>query len=415
MASSGSDGPPRIVIVGAGPAGTFAAINAKKQNPAASVILLSNEQGEPYEKPPLSKGVLLGTTGATDAPIAGPDGLTAHGVQLERGAEVSSLDRHTRTLTLTDGRSLTFDALVLATGASARELPQLPKGTPRVHYLRSDVDAARLKAALHDRPNLLVIGAGLIGLEVAASAAALGVPCTVLELAPCILGRVCDAETSERVHQAHRQHGVDIRPNTGVLGITGGLDSAISVETTNGDVVVADLVVVGTGAQPDDRLGADAGLETADGLVIDHYCRTSDPDIYAAGDVARFPGPDGLVRLENWRHALDQGAVAGRNAAGANDRYETVPSFWSEQFDLYIQGVGWGAKGAEAVRRPLPGRGALVLYVRDGRLVYAMGINAQRDMATARRLIERQVPVEPSALADPAQALAGMLKRQPMT
>lgn len=402
---------PHIVIVGGGPAGTFAAIAAKKQNPSATVTLLSNERGEPYEKPPLSKAVLLGTSRAADAPIAGPGGLAGHGVHVEAGAEVAAIDRHRRTLTLCDGRALPFDALVLAMGALARVLPQLPKGAPHVHYLRSDTDAARLKAALDESRSLLVIGAGLIGLEVAASAAALGVKTTVLEMAPCILGRVCDAETSARVHDAHRQHGVDLRADTRLVGATGGPDGPISVVTSAGDVVRADLVVVGTGAQPDDRLAAAAGLETVDGVVIDEYCRTSDPDIYAAGDVARFPGPDGLVRLENWRHAQDQGAVAGRNAAGGNDRYITVPSFWSEQYDLYIQGVGWGAAGALAIKRPLPGNGALVFQVRDGRLVYAMGINAQRDVAAARRLIERQVPIDPSALADPGQPLAAMLKR----
>ena len=133
--------------------------------------------------------------------------------------------------------------------------------------------------------------------------------------------------------------------------------------------------------------------------------------IFAAGDAVRFAGPHGLVRLENWRHAQDQGAVAGRNAAGASDAYSTVPSFWSEQYDLYIQGVGWPVQGSTRVHRPLGGDSVLVFEVSDGRLAYAMGINAQRDLAVARRLIERRVPVDPAALADPAQPLAAMLKR----
>ena len=147
------------------------------------------------------------------------------------------------------------------------------------------------------------------------------------------------------------------------------------------------------------------------GWLSTRYCRTSDPLIFAAGDVVRFPGPHGPVRLENWRHALDQGTVAGKNAAGGNETYTTVPSFWSEQFDLYIQGVGWPVPDAVRVRRGEPGRGALVFEVSDGRLVYAMGITAQRDLAAARRLIERRVPVDTAALADPTQSLASMLKR----
>ena len=404
--------PPRqIVIIGGGPAGTFAATAAKRQDPSATVTLLTDERCEPYEKPPLSKAVLLGTSRAADAPIAGAAGLASHGVHVEMGTEAVAIDRSSRHVLLQDGRRLPYDALVLTTGATAREIPQLPKGTRHVHYLRTEGDAVHLKAALDRSRCVLVVGAGLIGLEVAASAATLGLQTTVLEMAPCILGRVCDGDTSARVLQAHRQRGVDVRVGMSVAGATADGDGRTRVVASSGDVLDGDLIVVGTGAQPDDRLAAAAGLETSDGVVIDEYCRTSDPSIYGAGDVTRFPGPHGLVRLENWRHAQDQGMIAGRNAAGANERYTTVPSFWSEQYDLYIQGVGWGVAGAEAVSRPLPGNSSLVFHVRDGLLVYAMGINAQRDIAAARRLIERQVRVDPSALADPGQPLASMLKR----
>jgi 3-phenylpropionate/trans-cinnamate dioxygenase ferredoxin reductase component len=170
------------------------------------------------------------------------------------------------------------------------------------------------------------------------------------------------------------------------------------------------MVVVGTGSKPDAALAASAGLAADDGIVVDVRCRTSDRAILAAGDCVRFPGPQGPVRLENWIHAQDQGAVAGRNAAGANENYTSVPSFWSEQYDLYIQGVGWPASGGARVHRLL-GNGVLIFDVIDGRLAYAMGINAQRDLATARRLIERGVAVDSAALADPGQPLAAMLKR----
>jgi NADPH-dependent 2,4-dienoyl-CoA reductase/sulfur reductase-like enzyme len=168
--------------------------------------------------------------------------------------------------------------------------------------------------------------------------------------------------------------------------------------------------VVGTGVRPDDALAAAAGLDVEDGIVVDAQCRTSDPAIFAAGDCTRFPGPQGPVRLENWRHAQDHGAVAGRNAAGAADVYNAVPSYWSEQYDLYIQGVGWPEPQAERIRRSLQGKSALLLEVRDGLVGFAVGINAQRDLAAVRRLIERKIPVDASALADPAQPFAGMLK-----
>jgi 3-phenylpropionate/trans-cinnamate dioxygenase ferredoxin reductase subunit len=399
-----------ILVIGGGPAGTFAALAAKKQKPDTPVVLLSEEPCEPYEKPPLSKGVLVGKVLPADAPIAGPGGLAAHGVVLESHARCQAIDREARTLVLEDGRRLPYSAVVIATGSLVRELPHLPVGMPHVHYLRTEADAHRLKAGLRDTRRLLVVGAGLIGLEVAASAAELGVPTTVLELAPRILARVCDEEIGGIVEAAHRRHGVDLRLGCAVASVTSG-DGETAVVTTTGERLAADVIVVGTGAKPNDRLAAAAGLAIDDGIVVDEYCRTSDAAIFAAGDVVRFPGPHGPVRLENWRHAQDQGAVAGRNAAGASEAYQTVPSFWSEQYDLYIQGVGWPVAGSQRVRRPLPGNAALTFDVSDGRLVGALGINVQRDLAAVRRLIERRIPIDPGALADPAQPLTAMLKK----
>jgi 3-phenylpropionate/trans-cinnamate dioxygenase ferredoxin reductase subunit len=399
-----------ILVIGGGPAGTFAALAAKKQQPDARVALLTDEPCEPYEKPPLSKGVLAGKVSPADAPIAGPGGLAAHGVVLECNACCDSIDRASRTLILADGRRLPYSALVIATGSLVRELPNLPAGLPHVYYLRTEADAHRLKARLRETRRLLVVGAGLIGLEVAASAAELGVPTTVLELAPRILARVCDEETGHLIEQAHRDHGVDLRLSTAVASLTTD-ESKAHVVTTAGDRLTADVIVVGTGARPNDRLAAAAGLAVDDGIVVDEYCRTSDASIYAARDVVRFPAPHGPVRLENWRHAQDQGAAAGRNAAGAHERYETIPSFWSEQYDLYIQGVGWPAGGTERVRRPMAGTSALSFEVSDRCIVGALGINVQRDLAAVRRLIERRVPIDAAALADPSQPLAAMLKR----
>jgi len=401
----------RILVVGGGPAGVFAAIAAKRQDPGASVSLITREACEPYEKPPLSKAVLLGRMSPEDAPIAGPKGIAGQDVALELGADCTAIDRDARAIVLADVRRLSYDALVLATGSAPREMPQLPIGTPRVCYLRTDADARALTAALRDARDLLVIGGGLIGLEVAASAAALGVKTTVVEVAPRILARVCDERTSACVHAAHARHGVDIRVATTVAAAAPQPDGRIVAVTGAGDELRPDLVVVGTGSKPDVALAASAGLAIDDGIVVDAQCRTSDPAIFAAGDCVRFPGRDGPVRLENWIHAQDHGAVAGRNAAGANDVYTPVPSFWSEQYDLYLQGVGWPVANAARVHRSLDASRAIVFDVHDGCLTYAMGINAQRDLAIARRLIERRIPVDPGALADPSQPLAAMLKR----
>jgi len=402
----------RVVVIGGGPAGTFAAIAARKQDADAAVTLLTRERCEPYEKPPLSKAVLLGRVSPEDAPIAGPAGVAGHGVVLETSADCTAIDRTGHVVVLADGRCLPYEALVIATGSTPREIPQLPVGAPRTYYLRTEADARVLKAALAGCRDLLVVGGGLIGLEVASSGAMLGVKVTVLEVAPRILARVCDEQIGGAVHEAHARHGVDIRIGTTLLTATAQTDGRIAAVTGAGDRFVADIVVVGTGSKPDDTLAASAGLATDDGIVVDAQCRTSDRAILAAGDCVRFPGPQGLVRLENWLHAQDQGAIAGRNAAGANERYTTVPSFWSEQYDLYIQGVGWPAPGSARVHRPLGGGRVLIFDVIDGRLAYAMGINAQRDLAMARRLIERRVAVDATALADPGQPLAAMLKPQ---
>jgi NADPH-dependent 2,4-dienoyl-CoA reductase/sulfur reductase-like enzyme len=281
---------------------------------------------------------------------------------------------------------------------------------PRVHYLRTEAHAHALRDALVACRQLVVVGAGLIGLEVAASAADLGKQVTVIEVAPRIMARACDEETGALILAEHQHHGVDVRVMVSVTQVTPQPDGQLALETDTGEMFVADLVVVGTGVRPDERLAAAAGLEVQDGIIVDEQCRTSDPNIFAAGDVTRFPGPDGLVRLENWRHAQDHGAVAGRNAAGATEAYRAVPSFWSEQYDLYIQGVGWPRAQAQRIRRKLAGKGALLLETTGGTLAHAIGINAQRDLAAIRRLIERRVPVDPAALADPGRSFADMLK-----
>ena len=398
-----------IVVIGGGPAGVWAAIEAKRRDGAANVTLVTEEACEPYEKPPLSKAVLLGKAKPEDALIAGKDGLAAHKVALKTSTKCRSIDRAARKID-SDSGALPYDTLVIATGSLMREIAPLPQGMPRVHYLRTDAQARTLKSSLADCKNLVVIGAGVIGLEVAATAAELGIKTTVIELAPRILARICDDETGAFILAEHRRRDVDIRLSTSLTKVTPQRDGQIALTTSAGDTLVADLVVVGIGVKPDEALAAAAGLKVQDGIVVDEQCRTSDPAIYAAGDVTRFPGPQGLVRLENWRHAQDQGAVAGRNAAGGNEAYRPVPSFWTEQFDLYIQGVGWPPPNPQRVRRPMAGKSLLLLETEGPLLSYAIGINAQKDLAAVRRLIERRIAVDLAALADPGQPFAAMLK-----
>ncbi len=398
-----------IVVIGGGPAGVWAAIEAKRRDSAANVTLLTDEPCEPYEKPPLSKAVLLGKANPEDAPIAGKSGLAAHDVTLKTNAKCQAIDRAARKV-ITDTGPLPYDALVIATGSLMREVALLPPRMPRVYYLRTQAHARALKAALAGCKKLVVIGAGLIGLEVAASATELGIKTTVIEFAPRILVRMCDEETGLYVLVEHQRRGVDIRLDTSVTKVLPQSSGHIALVTSAGDTIAADLVVVGAGVKPDEALAAAAGLATQDGIVVDEQCRTSDGAIFAAGDVTRFAGPHGLVRLENWRHGQDQGVIAGRNAAGGTEAYRPVPSFWTEQYDLYIQGAGWPPANPSRVKRPLPGKSWLLLETDGPLLSYALGINAQKDLAAVRRLIERRIAVDPAALADPNQPFAAMLK-----
>jgi len=400
----------RIVIVGGGPAGVGAALGARQQDAAADIVLINDESVEPYEKPPLSKAVLTGKAMPQDAPIAGPKGVAGANVTL-KSARVSGIDNAAHTVMTASGERISYDALVLATGSRNRILPMFPEGQPGIYYLRTADEALALKAHLGLAKSLILIGGGVVGLEIAASAAELGIKVTVIEIAPRILARVCDEETSAIIHQRHRDYAVDIRTDTICAGLQALPDGRLAVVTKTDETLAADLIVVGAGAMPDDALAKSTGLAVQDGILVDDRGRTSDPAIFAAGDCTRFTGPNGPVRLENWRHAQEHGGAAGRNAAGGDAAYNPVPSFWSEQYDLYIQGMGWPvARPSARVRRKISDKATVRFELDGASIAYAIGINAQRDIATIRRLIERRVAVDASELTDPAKPLNALLK-----
>jgi len=400
----------KIVVVGCGPAAVGAAMGARNQDKSAEVLMLSDEHCEPYEKPPLSKAVLTGKAMPHDAPIAGPAGVAGKGITLKLNARVKEIDRASKAVTTEAGERISYDALILATGSFNRVLPMFPPG-PGIHYLRTIDESLALKADLRRSKSVLVVGGGVVGLEIASSAAELGLKTTVIEIAPRILARVCDEETAAIIHERHRKANVDIRIGTAATTLRQLPGGGFEVDTSAGATIATDLIVAGIGAVPEDRLAKAAGLAVQDGIIVDDHCRTSDPAIFAAGDCTRFPGPKEPIRLENWRHGQQQGSVAGRNAAGGDMAYAMLPSYWSEQYDMYIQGMGWPiANPSRRVRRKL-GDNATLLFELDGSAIaYVLGINAQREMGPARRLIEQRVPVDPAELADPAKPLNAMLK-----
>jgi NADPH-dependent 2,4-dienoyl-CoA reductase/sulfur reductase-like enzyme len=355
--------------------------------------------------------VLTGKAMPQDALIAGPAGVAGKGITLKLNARVKEIDRGAKAVVTEAGEHIPYDALILATGSINRVLPMFPAGQKGIHYLRTQAEALALKVELGHSKSLLVVGGGVVGLEIASSAAEIGVKTTVMEIAPRILARVCDEETSAFIHERHRRAGVDIRLATGSTVLRPLPGGGFEIDTNTGIAVNADLIVVGVGIIPEDHLARATGLTVQDGILVDDHCRTSDPAIFAAGDCTRFPGPHGRIRLENWRHGQQQGSVAGRNAAGGDMSYTMLPSYWSEQYDMYIQGMGWPiANPSQRVRRKL-GDNATLLFELDGSAIaYVLGINAQREMGPARRLIEQRVSVDPAELADPAKPLNAMLK-----
>ena len=380
------------------------------------MLLLAEEDRDPYEKPPLSKSVLMGQAEPESKPIADGAALAAAGVVFVRGARAVRIDRARREVELLEQSPVPYDALILATGAKARTLPVLPPDMANVHYLRTAEDALLLRGALRrparspDRsPGIVVVGAGLIGLEAAAAA---GTATTVLEAGSSAMARVCSADLARIIVERHAGAGVRFRFGTTIVAASpaGG---GVALRLSDGHVLEASLVIVGIGATPDIDLAVAAGLPVAEGILVDDHCRATDPAIFAAGDVAQFrtrwcADP---TRLENWRHALDQGQVAGINAAGGEAVYESVPSFWSDQYELMLQGAGWpDGLVLPPLRRVLGEGRVLEFHVLDGRVRYAVGIGVAREINIVRRLIERQVAVTAQALTDPAVSLQGLLK-----
>lgn len=377
------------------------------------MLLLAEEDRDPYEKPPLSKSVLMGTAEPESKPIVDGPALAAAGVMFVRGALAVKIDRERREVHLLERQPVPYDALILATGAKARVLPALPQNMANVHYLRTAADALRLREALRrpDRsPGVVVVGAGLIGLEAAAAAASTAT--AVLEAGSSAMARVCSAGLAQIVVDRHARAGVRFRFGTTIVAASSSKECVI-LRLSDGDVLEAGIVIVGIGAKPDVDLAVAAGLPVEEGILVDEHCRTADPAIFAAGDAAQFQTRwcADPTRLENWRHALDQGQVAGINAAGGEAVYEGVPSFWSDQHELMIQGAGWPDGLVLPPLRRLLGEGRLIeFHVRDGRVRYAVGIGVSREINIVRRLIERQVVVTPQNLTDPAVSLQGLLR-----
>jgi len=403
----------RIVIVGGGVAGYGAAMAARETDPDAQLWLLCAEDALPYDRTTLSKQVLTEGISPQERLLAPAEAFRTARVDVRTGARVAALESAARTVVTEDGTRYAYDALVLATGARPRTLSAVDPQAP-VHYLRWAPDALELRRRLLGARRLAVVGAGLIGLEVAAAARALEREVDVLEAAPQVLARCCDGASAAAIERLHRARGARIHPGCRIERIEAHAGGARIVTATHG-ALEADLVLVAIGIAPDTALAEAAGLAVQDGILVDARGRTSADGIYAAGDVARLPlgvAPE-PVRLENWRHAQDHGRAVGAAAAGAERTYDSVPIYWSDQYDHRLQGAGLlpRAPARTLVRDYGDGTHATFLLDADARLLAAIALDRGQDIMGARRLIAARAPLDPAALADPAQPLMRLAKQ----
>lgn len=394
-----------FVIVGASLAGAKAAETLRAEGFTGRVILIGEEKERPYERPPLSKGYLLGKDERDSVHVHDAGWYTEHEIDLRLGTRVSAVDRDTREVVLAGGERLRYDKLLLATGSTVRRLNLPGSDLAGVHYLRSLPDSDEIGAALLSGVRAAVIGGGWIGMEVAAAAKERGASVTLVEMAALPLQRVLGAEVARIFADLHRAHGVDLRLGTGVRELrgTGGRVSAVVLD--DGTEVPADVVVIGVGVGPATELAEAAGLDVDNGVVTDQSLRTSDPDIYAAGDVANSFNPllGRHIRVEHWANALAGGPAAARAMMGKDVTYDPVPYFFSDQYDLGMEYAGYAAPGEydQVVFRGDPAtREFIAFWCKDGRVVAGMNVNVWDVTDEIQRIIRTRARVDPSRLAD---------------
>jgi 3-phenylpropionate/trans-cinnamate dioxygenase ferredoxin reductase subunit len=391
-----------FLIVGAGQAGGQAAQALREGGFDGRIVLVGDEAWRPYERPPLSKDVLLAPS--DDDCFKGwmheAQFYEASAVELRRGA-VARLDTGRRVAVLADGQALPYDKCLLATGGRARQIDQAPCG-PRVVSLRTLDDAMRLRSLIARSRSVAVIGGGFLGLEFAASASKRGLQVTVFEQGTRLLPRALPTVVAEKLRAKHEAQGVRIVLDAGALQIEAG-ETSVAVACKDAGAASFDFCVIAVGQVPNDAVARASGIETNNGIVVDRYCRTSSPHVYAAGDCANFPfGEAGQpLRLESWQNAQQQAIAAARNMLGQSCAYRLTPWFWTDQYDWNIQMLGLLDAGIDRwIERPGADGKSMLIGLRGNVMAYALAVNQGGELRAIRRLVEQAVPVDPEQLAD---------------
>jgi anthranilate 1,2-dioxygenase ferredoxin reductase component len=401
-----------FVIIGAGPAGMRAAEVLRVQVAEADILLIGDEPHPPYDRPPLSKAFITNGLAPAKLHLKPPSFYAEQRIGLRLATTATRIDRAAKTVALADGERVSYDKLLLATGCHARRLPALFDAAD-IHYLRSLADAERIRTALTPGREVILIGGGFIGLELAASAIRRGATVTVLEALPRLMARALPPLVGDYARALHERRGVRFEFDARIKSIARSPSGGVVVTTARADYV-GDIVVAGIGAAPNTGLAEAAGLAVADGIRVDAQGRTDDPDIFAAGDVTRHLNPllGRAIRVESWQVALNQAAMVARAMAGASDEYAELPWLWTDQYDCNIQVLGCVDPAMDVIRRgdaAAPGF-TLIGLDAEGRIAAAITVNTGRDMAVLRRLAGARACVPTDALADPARKLADLLR-----
>ena len=395
-----------VVIVGAGHAAVQAVDTLRREGHLGPIVLVGDEPYVPYNRPPLSKKYLSGEVERERLWLRSAQYYQQHRVDTRLGVRVTAIDRATQRLRLSDGGELNYDKLILCMGSTPRRLEVPGHDLAGIHCLRTIADVDAIRADLGSTRRLVVIGGGYIGLEAAASAHHLGLDVTVLEMADRPMARVVAPEVSAFFAQRHEREGVRLLCNTSVTAITG--EGRVSAVRCGDREFPAELVIVGVGILPDVTLAAAAGLRCDNGVWVDEQCRTSDPNVYAAGDCTNHPSVryGRRVRLESVDNAVEQARTAAANICGKPARHEHIPWFWSDQYDVKLQIAGLSQGYESTVLRGDPASGSFALYyLAGGELLAVDAINSMRDFMNGKKwLAERKRP-DPERLADPTTDL----------
>jgi 3-phenylpropionate/trans-cinnamate dioxygenase ferredoxin reductase subunit len=397
-----------MVIIGAGHAAGQAAASLRQEKYEGPITIIGDEPHIPYQRPPLSKQYLSGDQGLERVYLRPEKFYAEKNIDLMLNTRASGIDRTAQTVTLEDGQTIPYDKLIIATGSRPRILNIEGSELTGIHYLRTIDDVDAIRQEMQQAKSLVIVGGGYIGLEVASVGIDAGLEVHVLEMEERILQRVTTPEMSDYYHNLHAGRGVNIHTNTAVTGFAGSdrVDTVLCGETT----MAADLVIVGIGIIPNTELAQDAGLEVDNGIVVNDHCQTSDVNIYAAGDCTNHPNAllNRRLRLESVPNAMEQARTCASNLLGGDKSYASIPWFWSDQYDLKLQMVGFSADGDQQVVRGDMSRNEFaVFYLKDGTVVAADAVNSPKEFMICKQLVGKSV--DSAALADAATDLKSLL------